>query len=205
MGVEDQISVQQIYPIPDIIQTGSFFYSKRIKENKPGAAYTWKHLKKNSELVFVEIKASNLLYNNRKTRLVMITDVTAKVKAEASLHKTNEQYRLANERFYFATQATSDIIWDWDIKNETIEWTENFHKILGHSLPVDSTLPVNYHMDNLHPKDKSIVIQSLNKAIDNTQKKNGNASSAIKKEMEVMPVLRTGAILFVMIMVKPCA
>src|SRR5204862_2045688 len=104
----------------------------------------------------------------------MITDVTAKVKAETSLNKTNEL-------LYFATQATSDIVWDWDIKNETIEWTENFHKILGHSLPADSILPVNYHINNLHPEDKNMVIQSLNKAIDNAQQKKWECRFRYKK------------------------
>jgi PAS domain S-box-containing protein len=144
---------------------------EKNKENKNRLHETWKHVKKNGETAYVEVRASNCIYNARKSRLVMINDVTATIKAEASLKKTNEQYRLANERFYFATQATSDIIWDWDLKNGMVEWSENFYKILGHPLPPDSILPASFCINNFHPDDKEMVIGNLNRAINDSRQK----------------------------------
>lgn len=146
-------------------------YLEGIAENKPTPQPTWKHLKKNGELVEVEIKGNDFIYHGKKTRLVMIHDVTDARKTERDLEKSNEQYRLANERFQFVTQVASEIIWDWDIRNEKIEWSENIQKIFGHVLPGDSKLAFSYCIDNLHPEDREIVIQSLAEVMNDPTKK----------------------------------
>ena len=55
----------------------------------------------------MEVRANNFTYNDQKALLVMITDVTAIINAEVSLKKTNEEYRLANERYDIVANATS--------------------------------------------------------------------------------------------------
>jgi len=161
--------LKDIRPREDIPILEEFL--KRIAENKPPLHHTWKHLKKNGEIVEVEIKGNDFNYQGKKTRLVMIYDVTDVRKAERDLEKLNEQYRLANERFQFVTNVASEIIWDWDIRNEKIEWSENFQRIFGHSLPDDSKLAFSYCIDNLHPDDKEIVIQSLTEVMNDPAKK----------------------------------
>ncbi len=154
---------------------------KRIQERRPALKRAWRHVKKNGELVYVEVKGNNFIYNNKETRLVLINDVTARIKTEEDLIRTNEQYRLANERFHFATQVASDIIWDWDIKNEKVEWSENFYKILGHNLSPDSILPSSFLFDNLHPDDKEMVSESLEMAINHPIQKNWECEFLFKK------------------------
>lgn len=43
---------------------------------------TWRHLKKNGEMMYVEITGHLLEYNNRKCSLVLINDITTKIKLE---------------------------------------------------------------------------------------------------------------------------
>jgi PAS domain S-box-containing protein len=72
-----------------------------------------------------------------------------------------------NNRFYTASQATSDIIWDWDFETNYVEWAANFTLILGHKLPPDSKLPIDFCYSNFHPDDRQRISDSLEKAIQN--------------------------------------
>ena len=92
-----------------------------------------------------------------------------------------QEFINSNERFYFASQATSDIIWDWDILNDSIQWAENYKKVLGHHLPPDSKLPLSYCISNLHPDDREVVIQSLENAIQNPQQSKWELEFCYKK------------------------
>jgi PAS domain S-box-containing protein len=155
---------------------------KEIREGKPGLhERTWRHKKKNGELIYVETKGNNFSYQGKEARLVLINDITERIKTEEDLIKSNEQYRLANERFQFAAKVASDIIWDWDIRKQTVEWSENFRKILGHDLPADSTLPISYFFDNLHEEDRKRVKQGLDEVINHTTQKNWECEFRFKK------------------------
>jgi PAS domain S-box-containing protein len=123
----------------------------RIKENKKQLQRIWKHHKKNGEIIYVEIRASNFFYDNRPARLIMVNDVTAKVKAEASLKKRNERYRLA-------TRASFDAIWDVDIQTDTINWSEGYEALFGHKLKNEEA-PRSSWTDHIHPDDKDRMIR----------------------------------------------
>ncbi|MCC5938796.1 MAG: PAS domain S-box protein [Lunatimonas sp.] len=53
-----------------------------------------------------------------------IQDITARKQAE-------ERIRESNQRFTYVTQATSDVIWDWDIATGKVHWGENYEKVFG--------------------------------------------------------------------------
>lgn len=80
-------------------------------------------------------------------------DITGLKLKEKELIKSNERYK-------FSTLATSDIIWDWNLQDDQVVWSDNLTKILGWDLPPDKTLPVDF--EKLHPEDKVRITQSLN-------------------------------------------
>jgi PAS domain S-box-containing protein len=88
-------------------------------------------------------------------------DITGLKLKEKELIKSNERYK-------FATLATSDIIWDWNLQNNLIVWSDNLTKILGWDLPADKTLPVAF--EKLHPEDRQRVVESLNAFIGDKHK-----------------------------------
>ncbi len=71
----------------------------------------------------------------------------------------------SNNRYKYASLATSEIIWDWNIKKGTILWSDNFTKVLGWLLPENKTLPDVFCLQNFHPDDRDRVWASLNNAI----------------------------------------
>jgi len=106
--------------------------SKASREGKTRDEHIWKHRKKNGEEVYVEVRSNNFTYNNQRALLVMITDVTAIINAEVSLKKTNEEYRLANERYDIVANATHDLIWDWNLEtNEVYRDPKGLRKVYG--------------------------------------------------------------------------
>ena len=80
-------------------------------------------------------------------------------------NKQNEAaYKQLNERYKLAMDASSEAIWDWDVRNNTLLWGSGFEIIFGY--PIEK-IAVSYEWwsVNLHPDDKERVIKSLNEAI----------------------------------------
>ncbi len=77
---------------------------------------------------------------------------------------SDEKVRLSNERFEKVAKATSDIIYDWDLKNETLFQGEGFRELFGYDL---DKLPDNLNSWEryLHPDDADEVLESLMNAI----------------------------------------
>jgi two-component system cell cycle sensor histidine kinase/response regulator CckA len=57
----------------------------------------WRHRKKNGDVILVEIKAHDVVLEERSARLVLVNDVTDRVRAEEMLRKTEEQLRQAQK------------------------------------------------------------------------------------------------------------
>jgi two-component system CheB/CheR fusion protein len=53
----------------------------------------WRHVKKNGELVFVEITAHPVEYEHRKARMVVVNDISERVEAERLLQQLNEDLK----------------------------------------------------------------------------------------------------------------
>lgn len=74
--------------------------------------------------------------------------------------------KIANQRFSYAMKATQEVIWDWDLVNNSIERSESFEKILG-SKNINHSSPGQWWLENIVHKDQRRVKESLNKALDN--------------------------------------
>jgi len=105
--------------------------------------------------VWLEVNA----YPSEEGITVFFRDITEKKQAE-------EQILKANERFEKVTQATNDVIWDWDIEHGTFfrsHGIENFFdENTSASLPEDSVW-----RDKFHAEDFPLIQQSLEEAIQN--------------------------------------
>ncbi|HRI20034.1 MAG TPA: PAS domain S-box protein, partial [Panacibacter sp.] len=59
----------------------------------------WKHIKSDGTVIHVEITAHNIIFEGRKTRLVMSKDITEKLKAEERLIASEARFRSIIEQF----------------------------------------------------------------------------------------------------------
>jgi PAS domain S-box-containing protein len=74
------------------------------------------------------------------------------------------QLRRAEQRFALAAQATSDIIWDWDLRTDLVWFSDALKSVLGY--PEAGELPVRFWYDNIHPDDLLKVSNSIHAAIE---------------------------------------
>lgn len=84
-------------------------------------------------------------------------DITDRKRAE-------EENLLYQERFQLVTQATNDVIWDWDLKTGRHWWNENLQVLFGYDVAKIEPGPESWE-NRLHPEDKDAVVASINALI----------------------------------------
>lgn len=95
--------------------------------------------------------------NGRITRIGGIAqDVTEQRRAEAALRKSQEQLQLALD-------AGKLGIWDWDILNDTVEWSENHFRLEGYAV---GEVEPSYEawLRRVHPGDREETDRKLRQA-----------------------------------------
>lgn len=81
--------------------------------------------------------------------------------------QAEEALRESEERFRLVTQATEDVVWDYDVVNQRLWWGDGAARLLGYDLPEDGTSP-DVWIDHIHPDDRARTVASLHAAIDGT-------------------------------------
>ncbi len=110
-------------------------------------------------------------------------DISGRVKAERSLKESNARYELASK-------ATSDALYDWDIKTGHLYWGESFYALFGYSSNTFSST-LDSWLEKVHPKEKQSIINSLTRGLKGNEnhweaeyrfkKANGKYSFVIEK------------------------
>ena len=89
--------------------------------------------------------------------IVTTTDITERKRVETKLQTSESRYRLA-------TQATKDVIWEWDPDGNQLIWTENAQLVFGYS-PEDIGPSASWWDEHIHPEDHERVTSKLNTLI----------------------------------------
>lgn len=90
-------------------------------------------------------------------------DITAQKKAEAAL-------KISNERFSYASQATSDALWDWNIVTDEIFVGETYSTLFGHQFEnniISATACENF----VHPEDREAYLKKYEETLNGTNLK----------------------------------
>ena len=88
-------------------------------------------------------------------------DITARVAAEAAVRRSEERHRLV-------IRATNDIIWDWELGTDRLEWNEAVLMSLGYTREeLGPTIEGWY--SRIHPEDRDRVVTGIHAAIDGGQ------------------------------------
>lgn len=85
---------------------------------------------------------------------------------EINNHKVTEQCLRYNEkRFRAIADSTSDLLWDGNINDNTLEWFGDIDSMLGYD-PGKFPRTIEGHLEHIHPDDRKSVIKSIEKAIE---------------------------------------
>ena len=68
------------------------------------------------------------------------------------LKNTNNEIKESNERYDIVSKATSDIIWDWKILEDTMTWNKGIEAVFGYKQE-EVGKGSKWWFDNIHPED----------------------------------------------------
>jgi two-component system CheB/CheR fusion protein len=82
------------------------------------------------------------------------------------LERTRE-LTMSEERFRLVSKATTDTIWDWNLTNNNVWWSDNFYSVYGYESEGSDNR--TFWQQNIHPDDKDRVIKSISRAVNTKQ------------------------------------
>jgi PAS domain S-box-containing protein len=89
---------------------------------------------------------------------IAVLDITERVRSERERKESEERYRLV-------ARATNDVIWDWNLQTDRLDWNEAVLEHFG--CPRESLEPhIRSWHDRIHPDDRERVIGGIHHAID---------------------------------------
>ncbi|MEP7187653.1 MAG: ATP-binding protein, partial [Roseiflexaceae bacterium] len=74
--------------------------------------------------------------------------------------RTEMALRVSEQRHRLASRATNDVIWDWDIVNQRLEWNEGGQTLFGYTADDIGAYPLWWD-EHLHPDDRARASASV--------------------------------------------
>ena len=88
----------------------------------------------------------------------IVVDVTEQRTAERAV-------RASDERFRFVAKATNDVIWDWDLRTNSLVWNDAVETVFGHRQS-EIHPEIDWWYDHIHPDDKERVVTGIHGVLD---------------------------------------
>jgi PAS domain S-box-containing protein len=143
---------------------------------------------KNGETFPIELTVIPIKQGNEEFFCAFIRDITQRKISE-------ERILNANERFEKVTEATNDVIWDWDIINETFYRSKAIEKFFGIGTS-QFLVKKEFWGDKFHPEDLPKIKESINESLNNPLSKRWDAEYRIFNDKdEIIYVKEKGMII----------
>jgi PAS domain S-box-containing protein len=142
---------------PDDLERVASYNQRRQRGEAVPDRYECRGLRKNGEVVFLEVSATGATYRGEPISLVFIRDVTKRRKAEEALLKSEALLREAQETAHIGH-------WELDISTMTPVWSEEIFRISGLD-PEEGELSFEAHEKITHPDDWGILNNAVTTAI----------------------------------------
>lgn len=145
--------------IPDYLKSEEDEIIRKIKAGKRIRHYQTIRQAKNGKLLDISLTISPL--KNDAGEIIGASKIARDISKEKKAH---EQIRESEERLRFALAAGNIGVWDWDIVNNTIKWTDNVYKIHGVTKKT-FTVTFDNFINLIHPDDKSTVTAAIENSL----------------------------------------
>ena len=91
--------------------------------------------------------------------VVIHYDITARKLVEDAL-------RASEERFRLLCKATNDAIWDWDLVNDKVWWSDGFAELFGYDMQLEDP-SIESWANRIHPKDRDTIVAEVFDVVEN--------------------------------------
>lgn len=84
--------------------------------------------------------------------------------------RVDEEIRIAKERYDLVSKATREAVYDWDIKEDALQWSNAYYEIFGYErIPEKQNL--NQWKESVHPDDLPQILKDLFSSIEDPDTK----------------------------------
>lgn len=113
--------------------------------------------------ILLSINGAPLINENGEIDAVVfaLNDITQRLETEESLRKSEERFRITAE-------STSDLIWEWDIPNERLDWFGDVDDVLGYRAG-EFPRTIQAWESIIHPDDHDRVMAGLDRHLKNRE------------------------------------
>lgn len=100
--------------------------------------------------------AQDYLVKGEYDEKVLVKSIQYSMERKKILQKVVENF----ERYNTLIKTTTDTIWDWDLREKEITWSEGISKVFGFD-PAEVQNTTTWHHHNIHPDDRERVLQKI--------------------------------------------
>jgi two-component system sensor histidine kinase UhpB len=108
----------------------------------------------------ISLGAQDYLVKGEFDDKLLAKSIQYSIERKKILQKVVENY----ERYNTLIKATSDTIWDWDMRTNEILWNEGITTIFGYA-PADVHNTIEWHNQNIHPDDRERILQTIDQCM----------------------------------------
>ena len=99
-----------------------------------------------------------------ETLVEYLSGIIQKALLLQQLRGTNERLRKSEMLYRLATEAISDIIWEWNLQTDTLSWSAGVEKLFGHAREQLGGHISGWY-DHIHPEDRERVVHGIHETI----------------------------------------
>lgn len=125
--------------------------------------------KKNNQPIVVELQDprtgkwfEDRIYPDEQGISVYYKDITIRKNQEAALAESQYHLKKANERFEMIGKAVNEVLWDWDMVNNTVWGNEKYYQMLGQQY--NEKVNFEIFIKAIHPDDLQSSLVLLEEA-----------------------------------------
>ena len=97
--------------------------------------------------------------------LTALASISNSVTLNIERRRAEDALRLSEERYQLVTRATNDVIWDWNLETDTVEWSDGARARFGYA--EDDVGPdANWWHEHIHPEERERVVASIHAVIE---------------------------------------
>jgi diguanylate cyclase (GGDEF)-like protein/PAS domain S-box-containing protein len=120
-------------------------------------------LRENRTVVFQEYYAPYQVWSEMRA-YPSAEGLTVYFRDITEARKTEEALRLSEERFRTIARATTDVVWDWNLEDDTVWASDSVELVFGYTT-ADFSGPIEAWSDRIHPDERERVLGHVRSAI----------------------------------------
>lgn len=144
---------------------------------------------KDGREIWVEGELFPLLNDSGVTTHIVVVarDVTQRKKAELLLKESTERFRIV-------AQATADVVWDWNLTDDTMWWSDGMRTVFGYA-PEQRSPTSESWTAALHPEDYARVLAGIHAVIEGGGEKWADEYRFIRADGSCAQVMDRGSVI----------